>query len=84
MDYQKKTLILLLIKSGINGQQMFKTGFQKRVWMERMKHKTNKLEETIIFRCQKPLFEALKRMAKEQGISISQLIRSLLEENTTE
>jgi len=52
--------------------------------MEKMKHKTNKLEETIIFRCQKPLFEALKRMAKEQGVSISQLIRSLLEENTTE
>ena len=42
----------------------------------------SKLEETIIFRCQKTLFDTLKSMAEEQGLTISQLIRLLLEEKT--
>jgi predicted DNA-binding ribbon-helix-helix protein len=47
-----------------------------------MKRKQNKLVETVIFRCEKKLFYTLKRMAKEQGLTISQLVRILLEEKT--
>ena len=48
----------------------------------KMKLKQNKLEETVIFRCQKTLFDTLKKMASERGLTISQLVRSLLEETT--
>ena len=46
-----------------------------------MKRKQNRLEETVIFRCQKSLFDTLKKMASERGLTISQLVRLLLEEN---